>query len=176
MKIQNFYLSATILIFISGFLLFSCNQTPTQERTVSNNTTQSAPVAQNEIPNMAITTLDGKNIMIKKHQGKMILVLFQPDCDDCQREAVQIRDNMEAFSEYSIYFISSASMPEIASFSNDYNLNAFENITFAQTTVQNVINTLGPIPAPSVYIYSNEGKLVKSFNGEVDIKEIKAFL
>lgn len=102
--------------------------------------------------------------------------MFQPDCDDCQREAIQIRKNLASFKGYSLFFISSAPIHQIASFSNNYKLNNIENLTFAHTTVQEVINTLGPISAPSVYIYSQDGKLKKSFNGEVDIKEITTSL
>jgi len=174
MKTHTAYSIITFLIVIS---FLSCNQPKQEEKSISAARQESTtPAVQNDLPNMAITTLQGKNFSIKNQSGKIVLVLFQPDCDDCQREAVQIRDNMEAFNGYSLYFISSAPMPEIEGFSKDYKLSSFENVVFGQTTVPNVINTLGPIPAPSVYIYSNEGKLVKQFNGEVDIKEIKSAL
>lgn len=162
---------------ILAITLSSCEQNSKKERPVqSSDRVPSATTVQNDLPNLSLTTIEGAEITIKNQPGKVILILFQPECDDCQREAVQIKDNMEAFKGYSVYFISSAAIPEITSFSKEYKLDGFENVIFGQTSVQNVLNTLGPIPAPSVYIYSNEGKLMKQFNGEVDISEIKAAL
>jgi peroxiredoxin len=153
----------------------SCNQKNSEERSKTN-VTKIPSATKNDLPGITIVTLEGDQLLIKNQQGKVVLVMFQPECDDCQREAVQIRDNIDAFKEYSLFFISSAPMQEIGNFKKDYKLDSFNNVVFGQTTVQNVINTLGTISAPSVYIYSNEGKLVKFFNGEVDIKEIKPFL
>jgi peroxiredoxin len=171
LKIKNKYKSFVIILLAAIFLNLniSCQQTAPSERVI--NVPQQTTV--NDLPNMNITTLEGEHLTIKDHKGKVVLILFQPECEDCQREAVQIRNNLNAFNAYTLYFISSAPLPQISEFRTSFNLQSYENIIFAQTTVQNVINTLGPIPAPSVYIYSNEGKLVKYFNGEVEIELIK---
>lgn len=182
MKTRYSILFTVALIFSLG----SCDQPNNKKNSetlinIKNNnsgstSTRPAPEVQNDLPVLNISTLEGSNISLKNQNGKVVLVMFQPDCDDCQREATQIRENIEAFDDYNLYFVSTAPVQEIKNFRNDYKLDNYENVVFGQTTLQNVLNTIGPIHAPSVFVYSAEGKLVKHFNGEVDINEIKAVL
>ena len=126
----------------------------------------------NDLPAMSMTKLDGTSVNAKALSGKTILILFFPDCDHCQREAKAIQEHLEAFKEYNLYFISTMPTPEVLKFSVDYGLSGKDNIHFATTTVQQVLDNFGPVDAPSVYIYSGEGKRTKSFNGEVAIEEV----
>ena len=104
--------------------------------------------------------------------GKTILFFFQPDCDHCQRETVQIQENLYAFRDYKVYFITNAGMPELTKFAQEYKI-AFEpNFTFAQATIENILNTVGPMASPSLFIYSDKGRLVKAFKGETPIEQI----
>jgi hypothetical protein len=63
-------------------------------------------------------------------------------------------------------------MAQIKQFALDYELWQRPNIIFASTGTENILNNFGPIEAPSVYIYSAEGKLVQKFNGQVDVSVI----
>src|SRR5689334_4516789 len=76
--------------------------------------------AINDLPAMMIATTTGDEIFTKHLRGKTILILFQPDCDHCQREAKQIHDNLSAFQGYEMYFISTATLEELKKFSTDY--------------------------------------------------------
>src|SRR5688572_15396456 len=111
----------------------------------------------NDLPAMLITKLDGTSVNAKNLAGKTILILFFPDCDHCQREAKAIQEHLESFGEYNLYFISTASTPEVGKFSVDYGLSGNTNVHFATTTVQQVLDNFGPVDAPSLYIYSAEG-------------------
>lgn len=152
----------TILLFIS----FSCtgpaekvrNEQPTQDK-------------QNDLPKMTVTTSSGSSVNLYELKGNTILILFQPDCDHCQREAREIRQHLEEFKNYTLYFISADQLPSIQSFAESFDLTGHANINFASTTSESVLNNFGPIPAPSVYIYS-EQRLIKKFNGEVGIDKI----
>lgn len=70
-----------------------------------------------------------------------------------------------------MYFISADPLTAIEKFGNDYDLLSQPNIHFGSTTVESVLNSFGSIPTPSVYIYLNQ-RLVKKFNGEVQIEKI----
>lgn len=165
---MSFFRSLALFIIVC-VLFTSCN-------TSSDQANEKNQKIESEIPDLIITTSQGIQLDLKKNQGKAVIFMFQPECDDCQREAVEIRENIKGFDGYMVYFISSAPMPQITGFANQYKLSNYDNVVFAQTTVQNIINTLGPIPAPSLYIYSDEGKLVKSFNKEVNFNDIKNYL
>ncbi|HTJ52395.1 MAG TPA: hypothetical protein VL443_23210, partial [Cyclobacteriaceae bacterium] len=102
--------------------------------------------------------------------------LFQPDCDHCQNEAKQISTRIAAFSKYEVYFLSSAPVKEIEKFSVTYKLNTTKNFHFANTDVQGVIDSFGPIPAPSIFIYSEAGEQVNKFEGEMEMDVVIKYL
>jgi peroxiredoxin len=130
------------------------------------------PPANVSLPNLNITTTGGKVLNINQLKGKNILVVFLPDCDHCQREASEIQKELPKFKGYNFYFISSATNEQLSKFAKDYKLSGIANVAFAQTTVDQIRTNFGSINTPSLYIYSEKGKLVKFFNGETPVKEI----
>src|SRR5687768_1589568 len=109
MRKYNLITAALLIMFVS----WSCARSSSVEK--KNN---QSPQPPNDLPSMTITKLDGSEIDIRALKGKMILILFQPDCDHCQREAKEIREHIDAFKEYSIYFISADQIPAIEKFGN----------------------------------------------------------
>jgi hypothetical protein len=75
-----------------------------------------------------------------------------------------------------VYFLSSNPKPEVEKFAADYKLTGKENVKFGMVTGESVINNFGPIPTPSIYIYNEEQRLMKSFNGQTDIEVVKSAL
>lgn len=160
-------------------LVFATGCATKEHRAEENNTTEksvSEKVEPNDFPSMPITLLDGKRMNAKEIKGKTVLVLFQPDCDHCQHEAEDIEEHLASFRDYNLYFVSTATGAEISKFSNDYKLSGIPNIIFGTTTLQSILDNFGAIQAPSIYIYSQEGKLVNSFNGQTDIGVILRYL
>ena len=157
---KNFCLVFTLILF--------CCSGPSSKTPVE---VPAAVQTRNDLPRMIITTIDESQVDIHTLKEKIILILFQPDCDHCQREAKEIRENLNAFKNYNLYFISADQMANVKKFGEDYDLLGQPNVHFALTTVDNVIKNFGSIPAPSVYIYTDQ-KLVQKFNGEVTIEKI----
>lgn len=145
---------------------------PATVDTIAESTTKSEAAASNDLPRLPLTTLDSTRLMANDLEGSTVLVLFQPDCDHCQREATQIREHIAAFGGYKIYFVSDAGLPQLSQFAEAYNLADQSNVYFAQTTINDILSQVGPIEAPSLFVYSEEGRLVKSFIGETPIEEI----
>ena len=161
---RSHFLNLCLPIFI---LLFGC--TKASRENLAND--QSPAQSQNDLPIMKVTKTDGSRIDVNTLKGNTVLILFQADCDHCQREAKEIREHMSSFKNYSVYFISADPMTAVEKFGNDYNLLSQPNVHFGSTTVESVLNSFGPIPTPSVYIYLDQ-RLVKKFNGEVQIEKI----
>ncbi len=129
-------------------------------------------VVYNDYPYMNLTGLDGRTQFARDLPGRCILIFFNPDCDHCQREAVMIRDNIESFGQFHLYFISSDSVPNISQFATDYGLAEAHNVHFARTEVEEVVRNFGPIPAPSIYLYSEQRRLFREFKNETPIEQI----
>lgn len=130
--------------------------------------------AQAPAPDLPITLLDGAKTNANRLKGNIVLIMFQPDCDHCQREAEQISAHLQAFTKYTMYFVSSASAAEISKFAKEYKLQK-PGILFGRAEGNHVVKAFGPIEAPSLYIYV-DGKEVQSFNGEVAIEVVIKYL
>ena len=165
MKIHHLVISLSF-----GSIIFCCSA-PSSKSPVESPVEPQVVQERNDLPKMIITSLDESKINVHALKEKTILILFQPDCDHCQREAKEIRENLDAFKEYTLYFISADQMASVQKFSEDYGLSGHSNVRFALTTVDDVIRNFGGIPSPSVYIYIDQ-KLVQQFNGEVTIGRI----
>lgn len=157
----------SILLLVCVLAVTACNK-PQETKT---NEQPSTTIAANDLPAMTITSLDGNQFSARNLKGKNIIIMFQPDCDHCQREAKQIGENINAFKDYQLYFVSSATREELQKFASEYILDKFSNVHFGSTSVNDVINTYGQIETPSIYIYDDR-KLVQKFNGEVEISEV----
>ena len=125
----------------------------------------------NEYPDLSLKLTSGQEVSTKELKGNNVFVLFQPDCDHCQEEAVFIEQRLADFKDYTLYFISSASIDQIRSFAETFRLHNKDNVKFAWTATEGVLNHYGAIRTPSVYIYSN-GKLKGSFNGQTNVENI----
>ena len=134
-------------------------------------TTNAAAPVVNEYPDLILTLTSGKKISTKTLKGNNVIILFQPDCDHCQHEAVEIEQRLEEFKDYTLYFISSSPIEQITAFAKNFKLNDKDNVKFALTTNEGVLTYYGPVPTPSIYVYS-EGKLRTSFNGQTDVENI----
>ena len=108
--------------------------------------------------------------------GNTILIFFRPECDNCQREAAAISEHIEAFRDYQLYFVGTDGHEASRKFAHDYALVGNENVHFVQTDVNQILDNLGPIQTPSMYIYSGTKKLVRHLDGETPIEEILRYL
>lgn len=146
------------------------------EPDTSNTTQTSSPaMPENDLPNLPLTKPDQTKLSAKDLKGKTVLIFFEPDCEHCQREANEMQHHLPAFANYTVYFFSPAPMDQMQQFFMKYNLSG-PNIFFAQTPNSSILQELGAIPAPSVYIYSEQGKLVKAFKGETPMANILPLL
>ncbi len=133
---------------------------------------QAQNVTQKKLPEIQLVKTDGSKVLASNITGKAVIVLFQPDCDHCQREAKEIKAHQDAFKDYSVYFVSPAPLGEIEQFAADYGFKGQANFHFAYTDLMNILNSFGGVETPSLYIYGNDQHLVKAFNGETPIGKI----
>lgn len=154
------------IIYLLVVLTAFCCSTKNAETSTS-----SAVSVVNEYPDIALRLQDGREVSAKKLEGNNLFIFFQPDCDHCQEEAISIEQRLEEFKDYTLYFISSASMEDIVAFAENFQLDKKSNVRFAWTSTEGVLNHFGAIQTPSIYVYS-EGKLKHSFNGQTDVGNI----
>ncbi|MBS1486552.1 MAG: redoxin domain-containing protein [Bacteroidetes bacterium] len=132
---------------------------------------QSKPTP-NEYPMMKLIEFTDFAHAARDLTGKNILILYLPDCDHCQREGAAIAQHAAAFKNYQVWFISTATHENNWKFAQTYKLAANKNFHFVRTEAEDIFHSLGSIPTPSVYIFNEAKKLVRSFKGETKIEEI----
>lgn len=152
--------------------VISCDNKNEQTNNGRDTGAETSAKQQNEYPDLTLRLVNsGEEVSARSLQGNNLFFLFQPDCDHCQEEAAQVEQRLKDFKDYTLYFISSAPVEQIEAFANTYKLSDKENVKFAWTSTEGVLNYYGAIRTPSVYIYS-DGKLKGSFNGQTDIQNI----
>lgn len=173
---KGLILITAVLLLAAGFYFFGYRNSAGSEEAKVESAVAAEEGAASDLPWLPITKADGSRLMVKDLEGKTVLVLFQPDCDHCQREAVQIRENLSHFDDYQLYFVSDAALPQISQFAKEYELEGIRNVHFAQASVNDIIYTVGPVPSPSLFVYSENGRLVKDFKGETPVEQIIPYL
>jgi thioredoxin-related protein len=159
-----------LLIIMVVLTIFACNK---QEE--KRNDLPTAVQKTNDLPLMPITIKGQPPKSAKALTGNTILIFYQPDCDHCQREAKEISDRLDQFKDFKIYFTTTESFEAMDRFASDYNLSGKPNVFFAQTSIDAILGTVGPISAPSIFIYQDQ-KLVKHLDGETPVSEILKYL
>lgn len=131
----------------------------------------------NELPYLAYTDLQtGATASTRDLPGNSILILFNCDCDHCQREASEISTKGSFFKNHELYFIASDSAHHIQNFSKRFGLEGKKNMHMGRAEYMDIFMNFGAIPTPAIYIYSKEKKLVKSFMGETPLEELIKYL
>lgn len=164
--------SLTFFLIVVSCLMLQCNKSADRGHALAPEDATSV----NELPEMNLVTMDQQVIRARELAGKNILVFFRTECDHCQREAEAISKNLDAFSEYQIYFVGTDGHEASRKFANDYALDGKDNVHFVQTSVNEILDRLGPISTPSLYIYSDERRLVRHLDGETPIQDILRYL
>lgn len=154
-----------LYLFVVGWLFPSCQKKEEKKGQ------QVIEATANDLPGIVLRANGQVPIDATSLSGKVILVFFQPDCDHCQREAKAINEHLNSFKDYELYFVTTENFDLIDKFARDYDLSNKSNIHFVQTTLNEILNTVGPISAPSMFIYSDK-ILVKHLDGETPIEEI----
>ena len=161
-------MSRSIIFLFAVLILFNC--------TPSKKPGQENIAVKNELPDIKMTLVQGNSLKANTLPGRVILIFFGPDCDHCQRQAESIRKQLEVFKNYSLYFIASSPDSEIIHFAKTYQLQGYSNIFFARAEIAEVIEKMGPMSVPGIFIYSEDRQLVKKFKEETAVNEIAKFL
>jgi thioredoxin-related protein len=158
------YRKIFFLLAVGLFIFASCSQKTKDQ--------EPAEVVVNDKPTLPVTLIDSTKLVIREQPGNTVLIFFLTDCEHCQREAQAIREKIDLFNDYTIYFISNQPSVLIKEFSEKYKLSDIANVKFGYTAISQIVRNFGAIPTPSIYIYSAEGKLLNKFAGETPIEEI----
>ena len=127
------------------------------------------------IPSFTIYTVPDSTGFTNKNLDKkkpLVIMFFSPDCDHCQKETKELMAYKTELKDVQLLMLSPANYPTVKQFYIDYGLAAMPNIKMGQ----DVNYALGSIyqlrTFPSMFVYSNTGKLLKVFAGNIGVPAI----
>ncbi|GHT02550.1 hypothetical protein FACS189440_05590 [Bacteroidia bacterium] len=140
--------------------------------------TQQKKNAYSDIPAFQLPDIDGNVITessLQKNKSTLFL-FFNPDCELCREEIKQIKTNQEAFKSFQIVFFTDLPAESIKFFLTEITFEPSFNMFFLIDEKEKLITKMEVKGTPESYIYNQNGKLIKRFNGPVKIETLIKYL
>ena len=167
---RKLYSNKLLLVLVAVTMGVACKQNAKEDR---KNGESSYQASYNPLPislltlESAVFKLSGKNL-----RQPIAAILFNPECDHCQRQSEELARNIDALKEITVVMISSAPLSEMKRFAVQNGLSGYENILFAYASPVDVYSTYGSIPVPYTVLYSATHKKIRDFEGEFEVGEL----
>jgi thioredoxin-related protein len=103
-------------------------------------------------------------------KGKpVLLVYFQPDCDDCRNFTKALLKQAADFKHVQIVMVTNTGLSQLISFEKEFKLKSYKNIVVGTEGYTMVLQrALNVQRFPYVIAYNKERKLIKIFSGSKD--------
>ncbi|MCH8234485.1 MAG: redoxin domain-containing protein [Bacteroidetes bacterium] len=126
------------------------------------------------IPSLSFQDLNGNPVQLNEitFAKPMVLILFNSECEYCRYEAMSISENIDQLDEAMIVFLSAEEIDVIRSFGETYGLLEHANILCGQVDYPELTAVFKSVSYPNIFIYGNDGRLVKEFRGETKVEAI----
>jgi peroxiredoxin len=107
-----------------------------------------------------------------KNDTPTIFLYFNSECEHCQNEAEQIRDNIEKFSRVQLVFISFEEPKKIEAFARKYKLNHYDNIDFLCDSKVSFSITFDVKSLPTIILYNKNKELIEKIKGQTKVETL----
>lgn len=126
-----------------------------------------------QLPNFSFKDVQG-NIYTQENVNNtpLVFVYFHSECVYCQSEATKIKENIEAFNNVQLVFVSYEDTEVIEEFAKIYGLYNQKSVIFLEDTKMQFSTIFNVQTIPYTIVYNAEKKFVKQFKGAVKIDKI----
>jgi thiol-disulfide isomerase/thioredoxin len=107
---------------------------------------------------------------------KVMLVLFNPQCEHCQQEAENLSQNLDKFKDTHVVMATTAPLYSMNEFMEKYKLGGYKNIVFTQDTHYFLLNFYNLHNLPFHAFYNKNKQLISVFEGSMTLEKIFAEL
>jgi peroxiredoxin len=107
---------------------------------------------------------------------KVMLVLFNPQCEHCQHEAETLTNNLDKFKKIHIVMATTAPIHEMVEFAHKYKLAEQTNIVFAQDTHYFLLSFYNLRNLPFHAFYGKNKELITVAEGSMTLEKIMTAL
>lgn len=131
------------------------------------------------LPTLRIVTHDTTEYTNKDFESKsnLLVMLFNPTCDHCIDETHLIEKNIDMFDKTKILLVAAPSMMSyLQYFQNVTRYRKYPKIVLGVDSAGYIDKTFNYTTLPQINIYDKNRKLIKVFNGEVPIEDLKPYI
>lgn len=160
------------LLFIFSFLLISW--TVFSQTNPSNNNTP-AYMSNPNIPDFSLYKAPDSTAFTNEdlHKRKPTLIMiFSPECGHCQHTTTVLIQNIEHFKNAQILMTTWLPYSEMVKFYRDYKIANYPQITMGWDKKDFFLPYYRVQSYPDLLVYNKKGKFVKSFSGEINMKDV----
>jgi peroxiredoxin len=126
------------------------------------------------IPSFSYSTINSKLFSNKdlKENTPIVFLYFNSECEHCQSEAEQIRDNIKKLAETQLVFISFEEPKKIMAFAKKYKIDHYDTVTFLYDKQVSFSTTFDIKSLPTIVIYDKKKQLIEKIKGQIKIEMI----
>ncbi|MFN6944982.1 MAG: peroxiredoxin family protein [Cytophagaceae bacterium] len=128
-----------------------------------------------KMPKFLYYTLDGKNFTHSdlKKGARYMFVYFNPHCDICQDEAVEIINNLDMLMDIQVVMVSPNDVEDVKKFVKKYKIHKYsDQITVLHDPMDLFYKEFGANGYPNVYLYNEKKELVRYLDESVLVEEV----
>ncbi|GHT21761.1 hypothetical protein AGMMS4957_10990 [Bacteroidia bacterium] len=128
-------------------------------------------------PFCALNIVSGTEFCTNSLPNKPVIVMFMhPECDFCQEEIKQLKENPEQLEDVYILLITSASIKHAQQFYEDNKLSQLTNLQFLSDENMKLSDYFDANAIPSIFVYNDKWKLVYKCVGEIKVAALLKYL
>ena len=131
-----------------------------------------------ELPALELKGLDTTSFLLnKEYRGeKVLLIVYSSECPFCMEEIDEILGDHFKFANTSIVMTTMERRQSILHLSEQYSASDIPNLTLTYSDDPETINWMANFKVPSIFIYDEDHKLVKFFEGKTSVSKILEYI
>ncbi len=154
---------AIIVLLVCGLWLLSIHQISKKKAAIGR---------IENLPKIEMLTLQNEKIFLSdfSFEETKVLIYFNTHCDFCQFEMEELSKRLPEFENCEIFLFSAEPIDSLQKLCNQFK--GGYNVTIGHCPYDTVVKYFGKLGSPSIFIYGEDNKLVKKFNGSTRINEL----
>jgi peroxiredoxin len=122
-------------------------------------------------PAFSIYDLEGKPFKLDSiSTRKKIIIKFNPQCDYCIEEAVDLLNHQEELQNTNVYMVSSDDVQNIKDFKEGKGFNGLSQFIFLNDPKHDLDVFPSPV-IPFAYLYDTSGNLISYYHGKSEVED-----
>ena len=126
-----------------------------------------------DLPLYSVSERKNKNLKQLLVSKPLVIVYFNTDCHFCQGEIKNLEQHSKRLQNIDFVFISDQPFDKISDFIKAYRMSDYTSWKIMRDSLHQFHSIFGTKLYPNTYIYSNKGKLLGHFMGEISAKAIR---